>query len=233
MRIRDMTWMQVEAYLTSDDRCVIPLGSVEQHAYLSLAVDAVLSERVAVDAAEPLGVPVFPALPYGITPYFMGYPGTVTLTPKTYQRVLGEILDSVYAHGFRRIAVVNGHGGNTVASAYAERWAAKHEGVRLVWHDWWNAPRTMAVVKAIDEAASHASWMEGFAWTRVEGVEAPTGHKDPVDLSGRDDMSAGELRAHLGDGSFGGYYTRPEKDLARVWAVAVEETRALLEGGWA
>ncbi len=232
MRVPDMTWMQVETYLEGDDRCVVPLGSVEQHAYLSLAVDAILSERVAVDAAEPLGVPVFPALPYGVTPYFMGYPGTVTLTPKTYQRVLDEILDSVYAHGFRRIAVVNGHGGNRVARASVERWAERRADSRLCWHDWWAAPGTMAAVRAIDPDASHASWMEGFAWTRVDGVVLPESTKAPVDLSGRDGMSASEFRQHLGDGSFGGYYTRPESDLDHVWDVAVTETRALLEGGW-
>lgn len=73
-----MTWMQVEAYLASDDRCVLPLGSTEQHAYISLATDSILAERVATEAAEPLGVPVFPVVAYGITPYFMGFPGTVT-----------------------------------------------------------------------------------------------------------------------------------------------------------
>ena len=60
MQITDMNWMQVEAYLEHDDRCVLPLGSVEQHAYLSLAVDSILSQKIAVDAAEPLGIPVFP-----------------------------------------------------------------------------------------------------------------------------------------------------------------------------
>ncbi len=40
MRITDMNWMQVEAYLQKDDRCVLPLGSTEQHAYLSLSVDS-------------------------------------------------------------------------------------------------------------------------------------------------------------------------------------------------
>lgn len=78
MRIANMNWMQVEQYLQHDDRCVLPLGSTEQHAYLSLATDVLLAERVAVDAAEPLGVPVFPAVPYGITPYFTAFPGTVT-----------------------------------------------------------------------------------------------------------------------------------------------------------
>ena len=74
MRITDMNWMQVEAYLKEDDRAVLPLGSTEQHAYLSLSVDSILSERVALDAAEPLGVPVFPVQAYGVTPYFRDYP---------------------------------------------------------------------------------------------------------------------------------------------------------------
>ena len=94
MRIADMNWMQVEAYLQRDDRCVLPIGCTEQHAYLSLAVDAILAERVAVEAAEPLGVPVFPALPFGITPSFMSYPGTVTLKVETMLRVVHDLLDS-------------------------------------------------------------------------------------------------------------------------------------------
>src|SRR6266446_5046297 len=112
MKIADMNWMQVERYLSSDDRAVVPLGSTEQHAYLSLATDAILAERVAVEAAEPLGIPVFPVLAYGITPHFTDYPGTVTLSVKTYRTVIQEILDSLARSGFRRLAIVNGHGGN-------------------------------------------------------------------------------------------------------------------------
>ena len=82
MRIKDMCWMQVEDYLKRDNRAVLPIGSTEQHAQLSLSVDSILSERVAVEAAEPLGVPVFPAVSYGVTPYFMAFPGTVTLTDR-------------------------------------------------------------------------------------------------------------------------------------------------------
>jgi creatinine amidohydrolase len=59
MRISEMNWMMVEDYLKHDDRCVLPLGSTEQHAYLSLSVDSILAERIAVEAAEPLRVPVF------------------------------------------------------------------------------------------------------------------------------------------------------------------------------
>ena len=76
--------MQLEDYLRRDDRIVLPLGSTEQHAYLSLATDNILAERVSVEAAEPLGVPVFPVLPYGITPRFAAYPGSPTLRVETF-----------------------------------------------------------------------------------------------------------------------------------------------------
>src|SRR6516162_9869821 len=90
MRIRDCNWMQVEALLArGEDRAILPLGSIEQHAYLSLAVDALLAEAVAVDAAS-LGVPVFPAQSYGYTPTYMAYPGTLTLRLETLVAVIGS-----------------------------------------------------------------------------------------------------------------------------------------------
>lgn len=227
-----MTWMQVEAYLEADDRCVVPLGSTEQHAYISLSTDTILAERVAVDAAEPLGVPVFPALSYGITPYFMAFPGTVTLSLATYERVLTELLGSIRRHGFRRILIVNGHGGNGPGRTAAEAWADREDGVELRWHDWWRTPRVRGRIDEIDPDASHASWMETFPWTRVEGVELPTGHKSPVDLSNRGELSPNVFRERIGDGSFGGDYQRPDQEMAAVWEVAVGEVRERLSEGW-
>ena len=232
MKIAEMTWMQVEDYLQNDDRCVLPLGSTEQHAYISLATDSILSERVALEAAEPLGVPVFPVLAYGITPYFMGYPGTVSVSPNTYEQLLQEILGSVRKHGFRRILVVNGHGGNSPARPAVEAWAARRDGVELIWHNWWKSPDVRGAVDEIDPAASHASWMETFPWTRVDGVELPQQHKSPVDLSDRDEISLQRFREMIGDGSFGGWYERPDEEMNAIWSVAVGETRARLESGW-
>ncbi len=232
MRIDQMVWSEVEEYLRSDDRCVLPLGSTEQHAYISLGTDTILSGGVAEEAAEPLGVPVYPVLPYGITPYFMAYPGTVTISPNTYDRVLLEILGSVRRHGFRRILVVNGHGGNSPARPAVEGWAARKDGVQLIWHDWWRAPRVRKYVDSVDPDASHASWMETFPRTRVPGVTLPDRHKDPVDLGGRDDVSLSQIKEVLGDGSFGGWYERPPEVVQALWEIAVDETRDLLEHGW-
>jgi creatinine amidohydrolase len=232
MRVVDLNWMQLEEQLERDDRIVLPLGSVEQHAYLSLGVDAILSERVAVEAAEPLGVPVLPALAYGITPYFGAYPGSPTVSVGTYCALLGDILNSLFAQGFKRVMLLNGHGGNRQARPAAGAWAATHSSASVLWHDWWAAPRTRAAIDAIDPDASHASWMENFPWTRLEGVSLPDGHKPKLDLVAIGELGAKEVRARLGDGSVGGFYARPDDDVLRVWNTGVEETRELLEYGW-
>src|SRR5437762_13726917 len=114
-----MNWMQVEQYLQRDDRAILPLGSTEQHSHLRLTVDCILPERVAVEAAEPLGIPVFPVVPYGVTPYFREFPGTISLRVETHLHVVGDILDGMAHSGFRRILIVNGHGGNAAVHSCA------------------------------------------------------------------------------------------------------------------
>ena len=232
MRVQDCNWMQLEEYLRGDDRIVLPFGSIEQHAYLSLGVDMILSERVAVEAAEPLGVPVMPSLPYGITPYFAAYPGSPTLSVETYQSVVRDLLDSLYGQGFRRFVLVNGHGGNDPGGTAADAWQRDHPNAQVVWHNWWNGPRTWEVVQSIDSDASHASWLENFPWTRLAGVTAPPERKPMADVSGMRETDPVELRAQLGDGSFGGLYERPDDDVLRVWQAGVEEVRDLIENGW-
>lgn len=232
MRVATANWMRIESYLRDDDRAVVPLGSTEQHAYLSLAVDAILSERVAAEAAEPLGVPVFPVLAYGITPYFMAFPGTISLRLGTYLAVVTDILDSLARHGFRRILLVNGHGGNSPARALAAEWMTGHDGVTVRFHNWWNAPRTWAKVQEIDPVASHASWMENFPWTRLAVTPLPDGQKPMIDLDRARLLDPAGMRALIGDGNYGGRYQRPDVEMAAIWQVAVEETRELIADGW-
>ncbi|HEV2123276.1 MAG TPA: creatininase family protein, partial [Chloroflexota bacterium] len=160
MHLANSNWMDIEAYLRRDDRAALPLGSTEQHAYLSLCVDNILAERVAAEAAEPLGVPVFPVLNYGVTPYFLDYPGTVSLRLDTYFRVVGDILDSLKRSGFKRILLVNGHGGNSPVQGFAVEWMTGNPEVTVKVHNWWNAPKTLEKVQETDGNASHASWME-------------------------------------------------------------------------
>jgi creatinine amidohydrolase len=232
MQISDMNWMQVEQNLRKDGRAVVPMGSTEQHGYLRLTVDAILAERVAVEAAEPLGVPVFPVVGFGIAPYFRRYPGSISLRLDTYQRMVTDILDSLASTGFTRVLFVNGHGGNSPGGSVLQEWMNDHPGIEAKWHNWWNAPRTAAAAQAIDPVASHGSWMENFPWTRVPGVKLPEGQKAMIDLGTMRLMDASAVREYLGDGNFGGEYEKPDDQMLQMWRAGVEETREALEGPW-
>ena len=220
MRIRDLNWMQLEEYLQADDRIVLPVGSTEQHAYLSLETDNILAERASVEAAEPLGVPVLPVIAYGVTG-FTAYPGSPTLRKATLVAILSDVVDSLLGQGFRRVVVVNGHGGNTDPG---RAWA-RSLGTGVVWHELWEG-RPDEVAAEIDADYDHASWSENFPWTRLPGVALPEQRKPPVEWPA--DGNPETWREALGDGSFGGPYRRSAEDEDRLWDAAVQAIRERL-----
>lgn len=230
MRIEDCNWLQVEAYLERDDRIVLPLGSTEQHAYLSLGTDTILAHRVSVEAAEPLGVLVLSPMPFGVAPGFAAFAGTVSLRPETLVAVVAEALETPYGQGFRGFLVVNGHGGNACVATPLETWAREREGARLRFHSWWDAPAVRAVADEIHPSSTHASWFESFPWTRPTGVELPAEEKPLVtDVEALRELDPQAVRRAIGDGSYGGPYTVPDEQLLRVWAAGVAEVRSLIE----
>jgi creatinine amidohydrolase len=232
MKIAEMNWRDVAEAAARDPRCVLPIGSTEQHAQLSLCVDAILAERVATEAAAPLGIPVFPAMPYGLAPYFNAYPGTVSLRVETLLAVMRDVIASLRRAGFRHILIVNGHGGNNPVGALAQELMAEHGDISVRFHNWWNAPRTWAKIQATDPSGSHANWMENFPWTRLAHAPAPEGVKSPVDMAAMKACPPTEARALLGDGSFGGPWQRPDDEMLAIWAEGVAETREAIDGPW-
>ena len=232
MRIAEMNWMQVEAYLESDDRCVLPVGSTEQHGGLSLCVDSLLAERVAVEAAAPLQVPVFPVMPFGCSPYFSAFPGSISLKVETLLAVVRDVVGSLHSAGFRRIMIVNGHGGNAAVGNLCRELMAERDDVSLKFHNWWNRAQVMDKAKSIAPNPSHANWFENFPWTRLANVALPSGDKPLVDGTRLTLSGPAEVRRILGDGSFGGAYGQSDSDMTELWAVGVEDTRAELEGPW-
>lgn len=233
MRIADMNWMQIEKYLESDDRCVLPIGSTEQHGALSLSVDAILAERVAIEAAEPLGIPVYPVMPYGCAPYFSAYPGSISLRVETLLAVVRDVVGSMYTSGFRRVLIVNGHGGNAAVGNLSREIIAERPEMAIRFHDWWLGPKVLAKAAEIAPFPSHANWYENFPWTRLAEVTVPSGEKPPVDYGTLRQSSPARVRELLQDGSFGGTYQQNDEDMKALWTVGVEETRSELETTWA
>jgi len=232
MHIAEMNWMQVEAYLADADRCVVPIGSTEQHGPLSLCVDAILAERVAAEAAEPLGIPVYPVVPFGCAPYFSAFPGSISLKVETLCAVARDVVASLYGSGFRRVMFVNGHGGNAAVGNAALDLMAEYPGLKIKFHPWYAAPKTMAAAREIRHDPSHANWFENFPWTRLAGVAMPGGQKPTVDVAALRLASPTKARELLGDGNFGGPYQIEDEKMQALWEAGVKETRALLEGPW-
>lgn len=121
MQLKDLTWPEVDA-LSRDMPVIAPIAAVEQHGYhLPLYTDSYLLGEI-VSRAErqflDLGL-VLPLQWYGNSHHHMDFAGTLSVEPRCYLDMVGSLVDNLVHHGFKRILVVNGHGGNDVPGKQA------------------------------------------------------------------------------------------------------------------
>jgi creatinine amidohydrolase len=115
MRWEELSVSEIETLDREGTLLLLPLGSVEQHGrHLPVGTDTMLASEVSIAAAKRLSgrAAVLPSPWYGLSPHHMRFPGTITLTAQTMIALVEDIAASVVAHGFRRLVMVNGHGGN-------------------------------------------------------------------------------------------------------------------------
>jgi creatinine amidohydrolase len=111
-----MTWTDVRDYLKRTDMVIIPLGSTEQHGPgLPLGSDYYDAVDISKQISAKTGVVVAPILWVGYSEYHSGFPGTLSISSETMEKVLFEVVESMIKHGFRRILFFNSHGGNGIA----------------------------------------------------------------------------------------------------------------------
>jgi creatinine amidohydrolase len=111
-----MSWKEVEEALTRTDMVIIPVGSIEQHGkHLPLCTDIYAVIETSKLIAQQADVLVAPAVLVGLSAHHLGFPGSLTLTPATFEAVVYEVAQSLIHHGFNKIMIYNGHGGNNVS----------------------------------------------------------------------------------------------------------------------
>jgi creatinine amidohydrolase len=232
MLLEQMNWMQVEEYLKKEDRLVLVLGSTEDHGYYSLGTDTQVPWEIAKVACEEEGVILAPALPYGPSPNLMAFPGTVSLDSRTYLYLIELILRSFIRHGFRRIFVLNGHGGNVIAERISCSLREEFPDVMIKFRSSYVLPSALEFQKERgSQAANHGTWIEGFPWIN-QFVPIPVKEKPEVDWSDSKSLTAQELRDRLGDGTGGGVYTQDEKTMREYFQVHVNDVLEVLRSKW-
>ncbi len=119
IRLDLRSWMEVDEYLKTCKGIIIPIGSTEQHGPTgAIGTDALTAEAVALEVGCRTGVLVTPTQAFGMAEHHLGFSGTMSLQPSTLLAVLHDLVLSLAGHGFERIFVINGHGGN-IATAKA------------------------------------------------------------------------------------------------------------------
>lgn len=114
MKWGEMSWWQMKEVDRDGAVVVIPTGSMEQHGpHLPLEVDAHIAAKLTEDLEKRMPeVLVLPAVWSGVSAHHMDFPGSITIRPRVFIDLLRDICISIYHHGFRRIVLLNGHGGN-------------------------------------------------------------------------------------------------------------------------
>jgi creatinine amidohydrolase len=224
MRFEELNWFDIEKYLESEDRIMLVLGACEQHGYLSLATDVLIPQALADAASKQTGVLIAPTVNFGSSPYFLNYPGTLSLRLSTMLDLVEDLVMSAYGHGFRRFLVLNGHGGNDGVRGRLYELANQLSGVHFSWYAWWQSHSVTALAKELAIKPGHGNWLEAFQFTKV--AELPDNDKLPPKVQGL--LSAEQTRLTYGDGVFGGPYQVDLSIMDQIFSTALEDVLQLL-----
>lgn len=226
MNFADKNWMHVEKYLETDRRVILVLGACEQHGYLSLMTDTKIPNALAEAASVKSGVLVAPSVNFGCSPYFLDYPGTISLRLHTYLDLVEDILRSLYGAGFRKVLILNGHGGNTPVKTHLIELINELPDLEIRWYAWWTAKTVADIAKKHNLDPEHANWLEAFDFTTVTKLP-----EESKDIPKQDDeiLEKTATREKYGDGSFGGPYKVDPNIMDEIFNACLSDILDLLQ----
>ena len=161
----EVLWTNLKAHelraIAKTEALVIqPVASLEQHGpHLPVQVDVALVSEVALRAAREIAghapVVVAPTLWAGLAEHHMSLGGTITLDLATYHAVLRCLCRSFQRQGFRRVCLLNGHGGNITALTNISAELSIELGIPVVTATYWTLPESAEAFVGILERQSN------------------------------------------------------------------------------
>ena len=192
MKLEEMTWQEVEAYLNDACGVILPCGSIEQHGPMGLiGTDAICAREIAFGAAERCHTIVAPELSYAPAPFNTAFPGTVSISPSLFEELARQVVTGLTDQGFEKVYILNGHGANLEPLGRAVE--GLQENVRL--RSWWDFEPVNKLRRAW-----YGSW-EGMHATPSEISITQHTHREVVveGLEPPEKLSAEYIAAHAGD----------------------------------
>lgn len=162
MNLSETTWTDADNY--DGNLAVLPVGSTEQHGpHAPLGTDAIAAEAVAAEGVKRASrrAVVAPTFPFGVAAEHRQFTGTLWLSEDTFRSAVRETIESLASHGWNRVIVVNGHGGNVPA--------LREVCGRLVREE---------VCYAVP-----FTWFEAVDLDSIDGFAGEMGHGGPVETS--------------------------------------------------
>jgi creatinine amidohydrolase len=196
-------WNEVEAYLGRSKAIIVPIGSTEQHGPTGLiGTDVICPKAIADGIAAAADALVGPAIPFGVCPFNLAFPGTISTRAATLMALLEDYVTSLVRQGFERFYLLNGHGGNIGAvraachDLHAERSSAAADRIRFRLRNWWEYPSVNTIRRDL-----YGEW-EGMHATPSEIAITQALYPDHVHVRQMplpEKLSAEFLRDHAGD----------------------------------
>lgn len=176
-RINDLSWEQFRERVPSKcDLAIVPVGTIEAHGAIPLGTDTIIPEALASSLAPRWDALVAPAVAYGVTNSLLPYPGSTTVSSETFRAYLFEAAAGLVDAGFRRIVLLNGHGGQSdeVAGVVARLWNEKRAFAVAV--EWWGFAEAASLAIYPGAVSGHA----GVEETAMVLAVAPDLIDDPA-----------------------------------------------------
>ena len=178
MRWETMTAPELRAMAGPDTLPVLPIGSLEQHgAHLPVWTDSHAAHNISLRAADlaKTRAVVLPPIWLGLSEHHLPYGGTISSDYATFHGMVRSVVRSLKAQGFKKLLIVNGHGGNIEPLAVSVRECAHEFAMAVVAVTWPNAaPAEIAKILTTQPNIMHACEGETSLWLAMEPAQVRT-----------------------------------------------------------
>jgi len=178
--LHELSWTDIDSLDVEKTVFVLPVGSTEQHGPQNpLGTDFLIAEHIARKVAEKIeDTYCLPTISIGVASHHRNFSGTLWLNDHTFEQVIKEVLHSLNYHGFQKVIIVNGHGGNTSSIINAIKEYNDFLEMVCLLFEWWKDSELVERVFGVPNAI-HADAVEtSVVWAatnlvkedRIEGL---------------------------------------------------------------